>query len=142
MRRKVSAGVFDLGTRRAYAKKYELPQPDETHMSEIESDDKGSPRVCLDVCSEINGFQDCKTRCVPATPQENGTLSTVYSGSTSDTAKYHACRSACQVSYGISCDRAYPMTAPEGQSKFTNCLSSLQNECETLCSKYKRRAKS
>ena len=37
VRRNVSAGVFDLGTRKAYARKYDLPQPDETRMSEIES---------------------------------------------------------------------------------------------------------
>ena len=150
VRRNVSAGVFDLGTRKAYARKYDLPQPDETRMSEIESDDQGSHRVCLDVCSDFNGFQDCKTRCVPASVSRetakgerssSPSSSTTLFSSSEDGAKYHACRSACQVSFGVSCDRAYPMTAPDGQSKFTNCLRSLQDECESLCSKYKKNAR-
>lgn len=147
MRHKLTVlGVFDLGTRKAYARKYELPQPDEAQISEIESEDENGPRFCLDVCSDFSGFQDCKTRCVPASSRadDKGRSPAAATSSRSGVApdgKYHACRSACQVSYGVSCDRAYPMAAPDGQTSFTRCLSSMQEHCESLCAKYKRKGR-
>ena len=94
---------------------------------------QGKPRTCLDVCSDFNGIQDCKTRCVSmpettAAPSRNGDQ------------MYHACKSACQSSYGVSCDRAFPMTDADGQSKFTTCMGEMQQSCSDLCSRYRRRA--
>ena len=47
-----------------------------------------SKKVCIDVCSEFNGVQDCETRCVK-----------------SEKDKVHACKEACQIAFSAACDR-------------------------------------
>lgn len=54
---KPANGVLGLLSRQRYARKQRLPVPGK--------DDSGSgKKVCIDVCSEFNGVQDCETRCV------------------------------------------------------------------------------
>ena len=96
---------------------------------------QGKPRTCLDVCSDFNGIQDCKTRCVPTPDPAGGSARR----DGDQQRMYHACRSACQASYGVSCDRAFPMTDEDGQGNFTACMAEMQQRCSELCAGYLRR---
>lgn len=107
-------GVMDYAGRVAFAARAGLPLP--SQMDPLAND--GSQRFCIDVCSELNGVQDCETRCV-----------------TREADKVHACHEACQLSFGAACDRAYPSSS--SQESYVKCLGSTESACRVTCAKYK-----
>lgn len=56
---KPANGIMGLISRQLYAKKQKLPVPGKEDLSSTDS-----KKVCIDVCSEFSGVQDCETRCV------------------------------------------------------------------------------
>ncbi|WZN60266.1 PG_binding_1 domain-containing protein [Chloropicon roscoffensis] len=108
-------GILGLASRQLYARKQRLPVPG--------TDDLGSTsdkKVCIDVCSEFGGVQDCETRCVK-----------------SEKDKVHACRESCQIAFSAACDRAYPPSAPGGPENYKLCLKYLAQSCEETCAVYR-----
>ena len=56
---KPANGIMGLVSRQFYARKQRLPVPGKEDLASSDS-----KKVCIDVCSEFNGVQDCETRCV------------------------------------------------------------------------------
>ena len=79
----------------------------------------GEGKTCIDVCSELGGFQDCAARCV-VDPADRS----------------HACREACQVAFGAACDRAFPSDQDPGGENYRACLGQLAKSCTDTCREY------
>jgi len=107
-------GTMDYISRSAFARQHGLPQPSDMDPLVLDS----GQRFCIDVCSELNGIQDCETRCVSR-----------------ESDKSHACMEACQLSFGAACDRAYPTS--EHQEHYVKCLASTESACAVTCAKYR-----
>ena len=115
---KPANGILGLASRQLYAKRHRLPIPGKTDLSASSSDRK----VCIDVCSEYGGVQDCESR---------------YARSEKLKDKNHACKEACQIAFSAACDRAYPPSAPGGPENYKLCLKYLTQSCDKTCAVYK-----
>lgn len=111
-------GILHLATRQLYARKQKLPVPGTEDLGTFSGSD--SKKVCIDVCSEFGGVQDCETRCVR-----------------SERDKVHACKESCQIAFSAACDRAYPPSAPGGPENYKLCLKYLSQSCDETCAVYR-----
>ena len=112
-----SGRLWDWETRAKYARKHGLPPPG--RMDAKSRGPGGEGKTCIDVCSELGGYQDCATRCV-ADPADRS----------------HACGEACQVAFGAACDRAFPSGQDAGGENYKACLSQLAQSCANTCREY------
>jgi len=107
---------MDEASRLAWASAHDLPPP--AALDPVSVD--GAPRFCVDVCSELGkggGEQDCATRCADLHRD-----------------RAHACREACQLSFGAACDRAFP---GEGDAaEYSKCLQGAAKACARTCAGY------
>ena len=113
---KPANGIMGLKSRQLYARKQKLPIPGKEDLNS-----SNSKKVCIDVCSEHGGVQDCETRCVR-----------------SEKDKVHACKESCQIAFSAACDRAYPPSAPGGPENYKLCLKYLSQSCNDTCAVYRK----
>mmetsp|Transcript_8719 Transcript_8719/g.32613 ORF Transcript_8719/g.32613 Transcript_8719/m.32613 type:complete len:205 (+) Transcript_8719:897-1511(+) len=111
-------GTLEPSSRDKYALLHGLPLPGSGRITSGAGPDQKN--TCVDVCSEFTGVRDCQTRC--AVDKKD---------------KKHACREACQTSFGSACDRAFPASGEGGSTNFKICLSYMSASCEDTCGKFR-----
>ena len=111
--------LWNWECRAKYARRRGLPLPGK--LDRNPRGPNGESKTCIDVCSELNGAQDCETRCIIDTRD-----------------RPHACQEACQIAFSAACDRAFPSTSARGEKSYQQCLSRMQDSCRATCKEYER----